>query len=183
MKNKMLKLPVFLGIVVGCCGIILAVVNGFTSPIIEAYKREQAMKSYKEMYEEFNVVGEDISDEISVSNISGCKSKREIINDNVKGVAYTCQVDGFGGKVDFIVAFGNGKYIGYTDLGNSETDGYGKDVIAGIAEKISGKSADQSLDDNSDYMSLIGGKSVTGNALKDAINNCRADYIAWLNAQ
>mgnify|MGYP003325883755 CR=1 FL=1 len=183
MKNKMIKLPVFLGCVVAVCGIILALVNALTSPIIDAYKREQAMKSYKEMYQEFNVEGSHISDEIEVSNISGCKNKREIINDSVKGIAYTCQVDGFGGKVDFIVAFGNGKFIGYADLGNSETGTYGQIVIGNMNETVNGLDANSSLSENSSFKSLIAGKSVTGNALADAIENCRADYIAWYEAQ
>ena len=176
--NKLVKLPLFLGICGGACAGVLAGVNAITSPIIENAKLEKANAAYMEMYKEFNVAAADITTQ-EVEDIQGCSVKAFVDNANVKGIAYTCQVKGYGGTVSFQIAFANGKYLGYTDLGNSETDGYGKAVIAKIGETIGQVDANTSLDNVDAYSALITGKSITGKALKSQIELCRADYLTW----
>lgn len=179
--NKMLKLPLFLGVCGTVCAGLLAGVYALTNPIIQKAKADKANAAYISMYSAYGVQGSDVTTE-EVDNIAGCTLRAIIVNANVKGIAYTCQTNGYGGQISFQVAFANGKYLAYTDLGNSETNGYGKTVIANVSNTISGVDANTALDDVSAYASLISGKSITGKALKDTINLCRLDYLAWYEA-
>ena len=59
--NKLVKLPLFLGICGGVCAAVLAGVNALTSPIIEKAKADKANAAYISMYNEFGVTGTDIT--------------------------------------------------------------------------------------------------------------------------
>ena len=179
--NKMLKLPLFLGVCGTVCAGLLAGVYALTNPIVQKAKAEKANAAYISMYSEFGVVGTDVTTE-EVDNIAGCSLRAIIVNANVKGIAYTCQASGYGGTISFQIAFANGKYLAYTDLGNSETNGYGKVVIAGMTDTIAGVDASTSLEDYAAYSTLISGRSITGKALKSTIELCRTDYLAWYEA-
>ncbi len=184
--NKLIKLPIFLGVCGAACAGILAGVNAVTAPIIEKAKAEKANAAYIELYKDFNVTGTDVvTEDVDNDDLlkAGCSVKAIIINDYVKGVTYTCSVTGYGGKIEFQVAFANGKYLGYTDLGNSETNGYGKSVIEQMNGLIKDLDGSQNLMSNSDYTSAISGKSITGKALANSIEVCRVDYMAWYSAQ
>lgn len=181
--NKMIKLPLFLGICGAACAGILAGINSFTAPVIEQAKIDKANAAYISMYSSFGVTSEHITVEDADLYEAGCTTKAIIVNDNVKGIAYTCSAKGYAGTISFQVAFANGQYLAYTDLGHGETDGFGKDVIDNFTNLIKGISSDTKLMDNSSYTSAIAGKSITGKALAKAIEVCRADYATWYAAQ
>lgn len=181
--NKLVKLPLFLGICGAACAGILAGVNALTAPIIEQAKIDAANAAYIETYKEFGVTSDHIKIEEVEIYAANCTTRAVIVNDNVKGVAYTCSAKGYGGTISFQVAFANGKYLGYTDLGNSETPSYGGVVIGKMSSLINGIDANESLLNNSGYASAIAGQSITGKAIANAVDACRTDYLAWYNAQ
>lgn len=181
--NKLVKLPLFLGICGAACAGILAGVNALTAPIIEQAKIDAANAAYIETYKEFGVTSDHIKIEEVEIYAANCTTRAVIVNDKVKGVAYTCSAKGYGGTISFQVAFANGKYLGYTDLGNSETPSYGGVVIGKMTSLINGIDANESLLNNSGYASAIAGQSITGKAIANAVDACRTDYLAWYSAQ
>lgn len=181
--NKLVKLPLFLGICGAACAGILAGVNALTAPIIEQAKIDAANAAYIETYKEFGVTSDHIKIEEVEIYAANCTTRAVIVNDKVKGVAYTCSAKGYGGTISFQVAFANGKYLGYTDLGNSETPSYGGVVIGKMSSLINGIDANESLLNNSGYASAIAGQSITGKAIANAVDACRTDYLAWYSAQ
>ena len=180
--NKLVKLPLFLGICGAACAGILAGVNALTAPIIEQAKIDAANAAYIETYKEFGVTSDHIKIEEVEIYAANCTTRAVIVNDKVKGVAYTCSAKGYGGTISFQVAFANGKYLGYTDLGNSETPSYGGVVIGKMTSLINGIDANESLLNNSGYASAIAGQSITGKAIANAVDACRTDYLAWYSA-
>lgn len=180
--NKLVKLPLFLGICGAACAGVLAGINALTAPIIENARIEKANAAYIKMYQEFNVVGSDVqTEEVEDDALlkAGCSVRAIVENSQVRGIAYTCSVNGYGGTINFQVAFANGKYLGYTDLGNSETNGYGKTLISGMNDLIHGVDGNQALSSYAAYTSAISGRSITGKALANSIEVCRADYMNW----
>lgn len=179
--NKFIKLPLFLGICGAACGVVLAGINSLTADQIQRNKETKANAGYLKMYEEFGVTIDHLSDAELTADLTaaGCSAKKIVLNDSVKGITYTCEVQGYGGAVSFQVAFGNGQYIGYTDLGNTETSGYGKDLISSLPELIKGIDSNKDLATEDPYKSAMSGKSVTGKAIASCINVCASDYNAW----
>lgn len=182
--NKLLKLPLFLGICGAGCAAVLAGVNAATIEKITENEEIRANAGYLRMYRSYGVTIEHLSgqeDEVPAElSAVGCTMRTLVQNENVFGITYTCTVKGYAGDVSFQVAFGEGKYIGYTDLGNNETAGYGKDLISSLSKVIKGKEAGTAISQDSDYKSAIAGKSVTGRALAKSIDVCAADYmVAW----
>ena len=180
--NKMIKLPLFLGICGAACGAILAGVYAFTNPIIEEAAAKKAAESYVSMYKAYGVSIEEVKVETSIElsdalfNV-GCESRA--IVEKAKGVAYTCNVSGYAGTISFQVAFAEGNYIGYTNLANNETGNYGGALINKIASAFSSKpSAEKTPTDIYDYT----GSSYTGRPITSAIEACRQDYLAWYAA-
>ena len=126
--NKIVKLPLFLGIAGAACAGILAGVYSFTQPIVEKTQAEAAAKAYVSMYAEYGVELSDVAVENAVTLSdelfnAGCTGRA--IVEKAKGVAYTCNVTGYAGTISFQVAFAEGNYIGYTNLANNETGSYG----------------------------------------------------------
>lgn len=181
--NKLVKLPLFLGICGAACAGVLAGVNAITAPIIEQARIDAANAAYIETYKEFNVTSEHITIEEVEIYAANCTTRAVIVNDAVKGIAYTCSAKGYAGTVSFQVAFANGQYLGYTDLGNNETSGFGKDLIDKMTSLIKGNDANEALLNNSNYASAIAGQSITGRAIANAVEACRTDYLAWYSAQ
>lgn len=177
--NKMLKLPLFLGIAGAACAGVLAGVYSVTQPIVQKNQAEAAAEAYVSMYSAYGVELSDVvvEDAVTLSDDlynAGC-SGRAIV-EKADGVAYTCEVTGFGGKVKFQVAFAEGKYIGYTNLANSETPSYGGKLIEKITEMFKGK---PSADSNALTPDVYSGTTVTGAPVATAIEVCRVDYLAW----
>lgn len=181
--NKLVKLPLFLGICGAACAGVLAGVNALTAPIIEQAKLDAANAAYIETYKEYGVTSDHITIEEVEIYAANCTTRALIVNDKVKGVAYTCSAKGYGGTISFQVAFANGTYLGYTDLGNSETPSYGGKIISSMTSIIKGIDANEALLNNSKFTGAIAGQSITGKAIANAVEACRADYLTWYSAQ
>lgn len=185
--NKMLKLPLFLGACGLSCAGLLSGVHALTKGEIQEYKDNKIKEEYVAIFKNngYNVVKEDLAIKSSLEvsdelyNV-GCSGKA--IVEEINGVAYTCKVSGYAGAVEFQVAFANGEYLGYTSISHSETSGYGKDLIDGMTKLLKGLNLADSLFSTS-YADAIKGKSKTGKPVGEAIEACRADYYAWLEAQ
>ena len=109
--NKLVKLPLFLGICGAACAGVLAGVNALTAPIIEQAKLDAANAAYIETYKEYGVTSDHITIEEVEIYAANCTTRALIVNDKVKGVAYTCSAKGYGGTISFQVAFANGTYL------------------------------------------------------------------------
>ena len=172
--NKLIKLPLFLAAVGTACGLALAGVNAATADKLAAREMEKIEQSYKDI---FTSNGYDISSatkeyassiQVSVKlEEAGCTGR--MIYRGV-GAAYTFEVDGYKPGIKFLVAFADGKYLGYTDLGNSETPGYGKDLIGTLDDLLKGKSS------NNEVFTSYSGATKTGAPISTAIELARKDY-------
>jgi Na+-translocating ferredoxin:NAD+ oxidoreductase RnfG subunit len=180
--NKMIKLPLFLGVCGAACAVILAGLYQVTQPIIEKTKAENAAMAYLSMYEELGVTKSDIQvvDSVDLSddlyNI-GCTGKAIIEKDSVKGVAYTCSFKGYGGQVDFQIGFAKGKYHAFTALKHGET-AQGKTAMEKLPDLVPTLSIGSDLTD----LSVVTASSFTGMPIAKIVEVCKADYLAWYNA-
>ena len=180
--NKLVKLPLFLGICGAACAGVLAGVNAITAPIIEQAKIDAANASYIELFKDFGVTSDHIDVQEATLAEAGCTTKAIIVNDSVKGVAYTCSVKGYTGpgSINFQIGFANGKYHGYVDLGNTESK---TGIIPLINNTIKGIDANEALMSNAKYQAAYAGTTVSAKAIAAAVEVCRADYLAWYSAQ
>ena len=184
--NKMLKLPLFLGACGLACAGLLAGVNAATKGPIQTYKDNKIKEEYVNIFSSngYSVTKEQLKTETAVDltdavyNAGGTGRALAI---DIKGAAYTCKVKGYAGDVEFQVAFAEGKYLGYTNIKNSETSGYGADLIASLTSLIKGNSSQDSIFANDKYVGAMTGVSKTGKPVADAIEACRNDYnsIDW----
>lgn len=182
--NKLIKLPLFLALCGGVCAGILAGVNAITGPIIAKNEANKKAEAYISVFTNagYSVEASDI-ESIDVALLSddlynhGCSGKAVV--EKVKGVVYDFSASGYGGQFTFQIAFAEGKYVGYTDISNNETNGYGKTVIANFTNTVKGQSAENDLLEISAYADLISGKSITGKAIANAASYARADYMSY----
>ena len=178
--NKLVKLPLFLGIVGASCGAVLAGLYAITNPIIEENTAKAAAQSYLEIYSKYSVAESDIVVEGSITLSdelfnAGCENRAIVAK--AKGVAYTCSFNGYGGEVKFQIAFAEGKYLGFKALTNKESN-QGAAAIAGMPGIINGKDASASLLEEK----VLNAASYTGVPLAKIIEVCRNDYLAWYAA-
>lgn len=185
--NKMLKLPLFLGACGLACAGLLAGVNAATKGPIQTYKDNKIKDSYVSIFSKngYSVTRDDliIEDAIALTDeVYDAGGTGRALVESIKGVAYTCKVKGYSKDgIEFQVAFADGKYLGYTNISNSETAGYGADLIASLTNLIKGNSSQDSIFANDKYVGAMTGVSKTGKPLADAIEACRNDYnsIDW----
>ena len=180
--NKMIKLPLFLGVVGAACATILAAIYPVTSQRVATLKAEQAAAAYEAMYVDLGVSKADIKvvEQINLSdelyNI-GCTSKAVISLDNVKGVAYTCSFKGYGGQVDFQIGFANGKYLSFKALKHGET-AQGLNAMNELPNLVTPNlSMGGALSD----LSVVSKSSFTGMPISDIVEVCKADYLDIYN--
>ncbi len=173
--NKFLKLPLFLGTVVGACGLLLAVVYKSTEKKIASNELAKSNQAYVELFSAYNASASDF-EVVDTPNFEGCTKK--VVNKTVNGACYNMSISGRNNTIKFVVAFADNKYVGYSDIANGEDSGYGKDLIESMGDLVSGLSAQTKLLEYSTYTSAMAGKSATGEPLAKAIELCRADYMA-----
>lgn len=175
--NNMIKLPLFLGIIGAACGAVLAGANALTAPIIEQNAIDAANAAYIQLFDAFDVDSDDITvEEVNLAEAK-CTTRAIIINENVKGVAYTCEAKGYAGPIKFQVGFANGKYHGYVDLGNTESK---VGIIPLMNSTITGIDASENLMSNSSFKAAYTGTTVSAKGITAAIEVCRLDYLSWL---
>jgi len=178
--NKMAKLPIFLGCVGAVCSAALALVNSFTAPKIAndaaeakalAYKTVLASANYKNV-EVTPISDIDISDELYNA---GCKGFGKV--DSIKACVYDFEATGYGGKFTFQVAFAEGKYIGFSNLSNTETAGFGADLLADLASNKNGFNGKNASEAETSISGIISGRSKTGAPLVECVKVAYADYV------
>lgn len=180
--NKMIKLPLFLGIVGASCATILAAIYPITSERVATVKAEKAATAYLSMYEELGVTKGDIKvvEQIELSdelyNI-GCTSKAVIKLDNVKGVAYTCSFKGYGGQVDFQIGFANGKYLAFNSLKHGET-AEGLKAMNDLPNLVN---PNLSMSDALSSLPVVSKSSFTGKPISSIVEVCKTDYLDIYN--
>ena len=180
--NKLVKLPLFLGITGASCALLLTGVYYLTNPIIVNNQLTKENKAYIDLFNDydssFNIEGNDLKDEdISDSLYNNGVRTIKVIN-KVKGKAYKCESNGRNGTISFIVAFSNNKVIGYSNITNSEDAGYGKELLENKIPSLFNKGIDASKEvlTKLDYT----GATITGNAISKVIEACRIDYLNYL---
>ena len=180
--NKLVKLPLFLGITGASCALLLTGVYYLTNPIIINNQLTKENKAYIDLFNDydssFNIEGNDLKDEdISDSLYNNGVRTIKVIN-KVKGKAYKCESNGRNGTISFIVAFSNNKVIGYSNITNSEDAGYGKELLENKIPSLFNKGIDASKEvlSKTDYT----GATITGNAISKVIEVCRIDYLNYL---
>lgn len=181
--NKMLKLPLFLGACGLACAGLLAGVNAATKQEISDYKKEKIASEYVKIFNRngYSVTDKQLKTESAVTltdELYDAGGTGRALAIDIKGAAYTCKVKGYAGDVEFQVAFADGKYLGYTNISNKETSGYGADLIAKITSLIKGISAEESILTNKNYIDAMTNSSTTGKPVQEAIEACRNDYIS-----
>ncbi len=118
LENKIVKLVIFLAIVSGVSGGVLALVNGITAPIIE----EHALAAEKANLE-IIFPGADFSP-VEFEDESGIV--QSIFSTSDGGYAYKMSVGGYGGDIVFMIGVdANNSIVGYTILSSLETSGIG----------------------------------------------------------
>lgn len=175
--NKLVKLPLFLGICGAACAGVLAGVYAFTNPIIEENTAKAAAQSYLSLYAKYSASETDIvvEDAITLSDElfnAGCENRAIVAK--AKGVAYTCSYSGYAGKVKFQIAFAEGKYLGFNAITSNESN-QGATAISSMPGLINGKEASTSLLGEA----VLNAASYTGVPLANIIEVCRTDYLAW----
>lgn len=187
--NKLIKLPLFLGVCGGVCAGILAGVYAFTNPIILENAEKKANQAYYDTFKEFGnentlVIDKTLSISDNLKNL-GVVTKASVTTTGLNGMVYSCEVVGSatagGNIISFQLAFANGKYYHYTNISNSETPTYGGSIINNMNSYINGLDASTPLSSVQSYIDAISGSTQTGKALSNTIDACAADYAASLN--
>lgn len=165
--NKMIKLPLFLGVVGGLCGSLLAVTYFITQPRIEAAEKERIAAAYRVHFADIKEsVDKTVSADLASAGVSA-KVDALDASQNVIGTIYTATVKGYGGDVTFTVSFANDQVRKFVTIASGES-AQGKDFMTAIEG-----ASDFAVDKVVDYKS---GSSVTYGAVSKCINVCYADF-------
>ena len=171
--NKFIKLPLFLGVVGGLCGGVLALTHFATKDIIADAEYQRANAAFYEHFEDF-----DKKNSVEVSETlasAGVTAKYYIFNADLTyiGSVYQCEAVGYAGKskpIKFTISFDEtGKENNYVLLSHSETNQGSK-----FMTWLDG-------DNNGDRLSnLDAGKAESGStdtykAVKKSVDACKSD--------
>ncbi len=174
--NKLIKLPLFLG-VVGClCGGVLALTNFVTEDKIKKDEEARANAAYIAHFSNLahRKDAETLNDTLTAGGVV-LKSYAYDSTNTYIGTIYTISATGYAGKqnpIKFTVSFANGKPYHYVELSHSESA-----QGAAFMNWLKG-------DKNGDRLSnLEAGKtetksSVSYGAVSKAVSTCLADYLA-----
>ena len=113
------------------CGLVLAVVNYFTAPIIAAHEREATLAA----------LGDILGDGWQVSDFDGLDEVQNVtaeigkayylkVDGTLEVVVYSVTTTGYASGLNLLIAVDSGmKVLGYQVLSDSETVGIGKSAI------------------------------------------------------
>lgn len=173
--NKLIKLPLFLG-VVGClCGGVLSLTNYFTA---EKIKKDEEARANAAYIAHFSNLAHRKDVEVNDTLLGGGVVSKSYAYDESNayiGSIYTISAVGFAGKqnpIKFTVSFSDGKPHHYVELGHGESS-----QGAAFMTWLKG-------DNNGDRLSSLEtgktetGSSVTYSAVNQAVSTCLADYLA-----
>ncbi|MBO6046964.1 MAG: FMN-binding protein [Erysipelotrichaceae bacterium] len=168
--KSIMKLGIVLALVAAISGGMLSYVYNLTNPIIEAanlQRREEQLTSIYDGGEEFVEITDYID---QFSTITNCF---KVVKDNtVEGYVYQMSVNGYGGKVTYLVALDeSGIYKGYETIDvTTETSGFGSRVATDeMKAKVIGKDIGSKLD-------ALTGATITSSAVIRGIDDAVAHY-------
>lgn len=170
--NKMIKLPLFLGVVGGLCGGVLAATNYITKDPIQKGEEARLNAAYIKHFEDF---ANKETPEVSASLLeAGVTSKALVYNssNDYIGSIYQCTVTGFASEITFTVSFRDGQICKYVNIAASET-GNGPTTIANLNSASPSELA--SILANGKPWS---GGTYTFEGINPALQACSADYLA-----
>lgn len=175
--NKMLLLPLFLGVVTLSAAGILTGVHLLTQPFIERNELNKKYEGYKKILEidSFDTVNElTLEDPLKQAGVT--LKQNFIINSEIVGVVYDANVTGWESDLIFQVGFKGNVYAGFNLISSKETPGMGADYLKLVDSRIKGKSVDQPvlIDNDGTYTGVTA--PITGNAVKEVLELCARDY-------
>lgn len=182
-SNKFVVLPIFLGLVCLLSAGVIAGINSFTEPAINARVAQEIKEGYLKSLDipsgtETSVV-EIENLPVKVTN-AGISAKHEVSIDNqLFGVVYDAKISGYGGDITFQVGFKDGNFANFILIGgHSETPSFGGSVL----DKVNSRIKDQPA--TSDVLTLLNaednltaGKTVTSTPLVAALTVAADDYL------
>ncbi|MBQ1325061.1 MAG: FMN-binding protein [Solobacterium sp.] len=164
-RDTTLYKVIVLGAVSAVCGCLLSLVNGITSPIIEAAKIAKEKANLEMIYPgaEFTAVN-DYDDPSGL--ITG------VYEAEGKGMVYKAHVVGYSSNgIDFLVAFNDdGTVGGFQVLSHTETNGFGSRCFE---EDFMSRIRSLSVGDD---VPLLSGATLTSTALKNGIEAAGAMF-------
>ena len=166
-KNSAVYKALLLGIVCTVCGLLLAVVNSITAPIIEKNAIAAVEGSLKEIFPDGSF--KDVTEEYISQDESGLIDG--IYEAEGKGYIFTLHNNGYGGEFTYMIGYDNdGKVAGYKGLENNETPGKGSLAFdEDYIEEVLGLTS-------SDPMPLITGSTITTQAVGEGVDAARAIF-------
>ncbi len=176
--NKMIVLPLFLGIVTLASAGVLGGVHALTNPIVT---QRNAKLENEGLFKVLDIESaDDVDSDNDVSHLSSANVKRKTILSlagTVVGVVYYIETTGWSSGLNFQLGLKDNIYAGFNVISENETPGYGKDFLPTVNEQIKGKSIDEPL--VLDFgLGITSGETAatTGNTLLNAFSVCVADY-------
>ena len=187
MKNKIVRLTVFLLVVTGISGLAIGYVNGITAPVIAVQEAEKLLLGYSEVYP-----GADdyVSDTEAPADLPG--ERTLAMKDGIAtGVIYLVEPKGYGGEISMLVGFDilGAKVTGIKILSQGETPGLGGNCTQPwFAARFTGKTAKRELGvvkvetSAQDEVQAITAATITSRAVVAGVNIARADFAASFGA-
>lgn len=164
--NKMIKLPLFLGVVGGICGGLLAATNAITADVIKKGEDERIAAAYKEHFASC----------VRVDNANFTADAKGLIksavnaydsSDAVLGKVYTVTVKGYGGDYTFTASFAGDKVHKVIMVSGNESN-----VGLTFLNKLY-SATDYTVEGVADFAS---GSSVTYKAVAEGLTACYTDF-------
>ncbi len=178
--KKSIKLPVFLGAVALISTAALAIVNGFTEPVIEQNIRAKANEGYLTMFgldnfDNYELSNLEISDELSNAGVTNILQLKE--GDSIFGAAYDITSNGYGGELSFQVAFSGSKYAGFNIVSSKETPGFGSDILDEFTTYLKGKDISTTMAQiRADVEAVKAGSTITLDAVMGPLESVVSAY-------
>lgn len=166
MKNNILHLTLFLGIVAAIAGGALAYANSVTAPIIEENNQKAEKATLLEMYPDA-----DLADFVTVTD-DGITAEHPDIESVYKYgnniVIFKCSVSGYDKGTVFLVAIDTTNHTvdNFKTISNGDTQGVGSKITGeDFRQSVIGKDATGQLD-------TISGATITSSPVVQAIGEC-----------
>ena len=167
--KQVIKLPLFLGIVGGLCGGLLALTNYFTAPKIEKDEALRVNAAYLEHFTFSNIKDGEITDTLAKAGVTAKKITYDASEAYIVTI-YNCTVAGFGGDVKFTVSYKDGKALKFIVTESKESQ-QGSAFLAGLEGDKDGSILNNLADNKA-------GSTVTYNAVSSAMETCLNDYLS-----
>lgn len=180
--KELRTLVIRLFLITAVAGLVLALANTFTAPVIAEQKAKKLAESLKDAFPTAEKIEPMDKDEMT-KTIGDNEAVKDIYNvtvgGEVKGFIFrTVAKGGFDGPIEFIVGVSKeGNIEGFKVLNNTETPGFGKQCeTPAFAEGVTGNKVDQDLTyaetPSTNYdIQAISGSTITTKAIVGGLNN------------